>query len=66
MVDVFTEYKLSKDITLWATVENLTDQYYVDPLSLIQQPGPGPVSSAEMGLFHTCPWRVSLVHPKAL
>jgi hemoglobin/transferrin/lactoferrin receptor protein len=22
-------------------VENLTDQYYVDPLSLVQQPGPG-------------------------
>lgn len=41
LVDIFTEYKLSKDITLWATVENLTDQYYVDPLSLVQQPGPG-------------------------
>ena len=41
MFDLFTEYKLSKDISLWATVENLTDQYYVDPLSLVQQPGPG-------------------------
>ena len=41
MVDVFTEYKLSRDFTLWATVENVTDQYYVDPLSLVQQPGPG-------------------------
>lgn len=41
LFDVFTEYKLSKDITLWATIENLTDQYYVDPLSLVQQPGPG-------------------------
>lgn len=48
MVDVFTEYKLSKDITLWATVENLTDQYYVDPLSLVQQPGPG--RTARVGL----------------
>lgn len=41
LLDLFTEYKLSKDITLWATVENITDQYYVDPLSLVQQPGPG-------------------------
>ncbi|MGD9837164.1 MAG: TonB-dependent receptor [Afipia sp.] len=41
LFDVFAEYKLSKDITLWATIENLTDQYYVDPLSLVQQPGPG-------------------------
>jgi hemoglobin/transferrin/lactoferrin receptor protein len=41
LVDVFTEYKLTKDITFWATIENITDQYYVDPLSLVQQPGPG-------------------------
>ncbi|RKE65931.1 TonB-dependent receptor domain-containing protein [Pseudorhodoplanes sinuspersici] len=41
LVDVFSEYKLSKDITLWATIENLGDRYYVDPLSLVQQPGPG-------------------------
>lgn len=41
LLDVFTEYKLLKDITLWGTVENLTDHYYVDPLSLVQQPGPG-------------------------
>lgn len=48
MVDAFAEYKLSKDITLWATVENITDQYYVDPLSLVQQPGPG--RTARVGL----------------
>lgn len=48
MVDVFAEYKLSKDIKLWATVENLTDRYYVDPLSLVQQPGPG--RTARVGL----------------
>lgn len=41
LVDVFSEYKLTKDITLWATIENLGDRYYVDPLSLVQQPGPG-------------------------
>ncbi|MCP9630527.1 TonB-dependent receptor [Rhodopseudomonas palustris] len=41
LVDVFAEYRLTKDISLRATVENLTDQYYVDPLSLVQQPSPG-------------------------
>lgn len=41
LFDVFAEHKLSEDITLWATVENVTDRYYVDPLSLVQQPGPG-------------------------
>ncbi|TDR95065.1 hemoglobin/transferrin/lactoferrin receptor protein [Enterovirga rhinocerotis] len=41
MLDLFAEYKLSKDITMWAAMENVTDQYYVDPLSLVQQPGPG-------------------------
>ncbi len=41
LVDLFAEYKLTKDITLWATAENLLDQYYVDPLSLVQQPSPG-------------------------
>jgi len=34
--------------TLWATVENLADQYYIDPLSLVQQPGPG--RTARLGL----------------
>ena len=41
LIDLFTEYKLTNDITLSATVENLADQYFVDPLSLVQQPGPG-------------------------
>lgn len=73
MVDLFTEYKVSKDISLWATIENLTDQYYVDPLSLVQQPGPGrtarvgftgkfggndPISYASLaGLFASSPGR---------
>ena len=41
LFNVFTEYKMSEDVTLWATIENVGDQYYVDPLSLVQQPGPG-------------------------
>ncbi len=48
LFDIFTEYKLTKNITLWATMENLTDRYYVDPLSLVQQPGPG--RTARVGL----------------
>lgn len=41
MFDVFAEHKLSDDITVSASIENLTDQYYVDPLSLVQLPSPG-------------------------
>ncbi|WP_448954715.1 TonB-dependent receptor domain-containing protein [Labrys neptuniae] len=41
LVDVFAEYKFSETLTGSIRVENLTDQYYVDPLSLVQQPGPG-------------------------
>lgn len=48
LVDLFSEYKLTKDITLWATIENLGDRYYVDPLSLVQEPGPG--RSARIGV----------------
>lgn len=41
LVDVFAEYKLNENYTASVRVENLTDRFYVDPLSLAQQPGPG-------------------------
>ena len=41
LVDLFAEYRLTENLTLNARVENLTDLYYVDPLSLVQQPSPG-------------------------
>jgi hemoglobin/transferrin/lactoferrin receptor protein len=41
LVDVFAEYKINDNLTAAFRVENLTDQYYVDPLSLVRQPGPG-------------------------
>lgn len=41
LVDVFAEYKLNENYTATVRVENLTDRYYVDPLSLVMQPGPG-------------------------
>ncbi len=41
LVDVFAEYKLNDSWTAMVRVENLTDAYYVDPLSLVNQPSPG-------------------------
>lgn len=41
LVDVFAEYQFSDTLTGSLRVDNLTDQYYVDPLSLVQQPSPG-------------------------
>ena len=41
LVDVFAEYKINDNYTASFRVENLTDRFYVDPLSLAQQPGPG-------------------------
>ncbi len=41
LIDVFAEYKINDSLTATARIENLTDQYYVDPLGLVNQPGPG-------------------------
>lgn len=41
LVDVFSEYKLTDSMTAELRVENLFDKYYIDPLSLVTQPGPG-------------------------
>ncbi|XSG81095.1 MAG: TonB-dependent receptor domain-containing protein [Methyloligella sp. ZOD6] len=41
LVDVYAEYRLSEWLTAEFRVENLTDQFYIDPLSLVNQPGPG-------------------------
>lgn len=41
LADVFAEYKIDDTWTASVRVENLFDQYYVDPLSLVNQPGPG-------------------------
>jgi hemoglobin/transferrin/lactoferrin receptor protein len=41
LVDLFADYKINDTWTLGARVENVTDQYYVDPLGLVNQPGPG-------------------------
>lgn len=41
LVDAFAEYKINDTLTFTARVNNLFDRFYVDPLSLVQQPGPG-------------------------
>lgn len=41
LVDVFAEYKINDNVTASFRVENLTDQYYADPLGLAEMPGPG-------------------------
>jgi hemoglobin/transferrin/lactoferrin receptor protein len=41
MVDVFAEYKVTANVTANFRIENLMDVYYVDPLGLVNQPGPG-------------------------
>ncbi|WP_411037335.1 TonB-dependent receptor domain-containing protein [Shinella sp. BYT-45] len=41
LVDVFADYKINENFTASFRVENLFDRYYVDPLGLVQQPGPG-------------------------
>ncbi|MEM9633668.1 MAG: TonB-dependent receptor [Pseudomonadota bacterium] len=41
LVDAFAEYEITESLKANFRVENLTDQYYVDPLGSVQQPGPG-------------------------
>lgn len=41
LVDVFAEYQISESVTGIFRIENLTDQFYIDPLGTVQQPGPG-------------------------
>ncbi|MGI3166042.1 TonB-dependent receptor domain-containing protein [Pseudooceanicola sp. 200-1SW] len=41
LVDVFAEYEVNDTVTARLRVDNLTDQFYIDPLGLTTQPGPG-------------------------
>lgn len=41
LVDAFVSYKLTKNVTLDAAADNLTDVYYVNPLSNGFMPAPG-------------------------
>ncbi|MFT4090769.1 MAG: TonB-dependent receptor [Asticcacaulis sp.] len=48
LVDAFAEYDISENLTVALRAENLTDQYYVDPLGLMPQPGPGRTITANL------------------
>jgi hemoglobin/transferrin/lactoferrin receptor protein len=41
LVDVFAEYEINDAFTASVRVENLLDQFYVDPISIVSMPGPG-------------------------
>jgi hemoglobin/transferrin/lactoferrin receptor protein len=41
LLDVFASYQLSDFLMAQISIENLTDQYYVDPLNLALLPSPG-------------------------
>ena len=41
LADLFADLKVTENLIAGVRVENLTDEYYVDPLSLVQIPGPG-------------------------
>ncbi|WP_427789879.1 TonB-dependent receptor domain-containing protein [Brevundimonas diminuta] len=41
LTDVFADYRITDRLTASLRVENLFDRYYMDPLGLVTQPGPG-------------------------
>ena len=41
IIDLFGDYKFSETVSLNVNVENLTNQYYLDPLSFTRAPAPG-------------------------
>ena len=41
LVDLFAEYEFNDTLTGRLRMDNVTDQFYADPLGLTTQPGPG-------------------------
>lgn len=52
LIDLYADYKVNSALTASVTLENLTDRYYVDPLSLINVPGPGRTLYASLTLSY--------------
>ncbi|MDW5418346.1 TonB-dependent receptor [Iodobacter sp. CM08] len=50
LVDLFASYKINADTRVDMTIDNATDRYYLDPLSLSLMPGPGRTVRLSMGL----------------
>lgn len=60
LTDVFADYKINDTVTASFRVENLFDRFYMDPLGLVTQPGPGRTFSASLttrfGGDQALPW----------
>lgn len=41
LFDIYADYDFNDYLSASVRVQNLTDEYYIDPLSLVSQPGPG-------------------------
>lgn len=41
IVDLFSSYRFSEHFEVSASIENIFDRYYVDPMSIAKQPAPG-------------------------
>ncbi|NHQ84669.1 TonB-dependent receptor [Iodobacter sp. HSC-16F04] len=50
LVDLFASYKISADTQVDMTIDNATDRYYLDPLSLSLMPGPGRTVRMSLGM----------------
>lgn len=50
LVDLFASYQISKDSRVDMTIDNATDRYYLDPLTLSLMPGPGRTVRMSLGM----------------
>ncbi|MDC8756367.1 TonB-dependent receptor [Janthinobacterium fluminis] len=50
LVDLFASYKVAPNATLDLAVDNLSDRYYLDPLTLSLMPGPGRTMRLSLGV----------------
>lgn len=41
LLDLYAEYRINQGATMRLSVDNLTDRYYLDPLTKVVAPGPG-------------------------
>ncbi|ATQ42956.1 TonB-dependent receptor domain-containing protein [Caulobacter mirabilis] len=68
LVDLFADYRITDSLTASLRVENLFDRFYMDPLGLVTQPGPGRTVSFSLtqrfGGDQTLPW-LSPFEPEA-
>ncbi|MGL4603072.1 MAG: TonB-dependent receptor domain-containing protein, partial [Iodobacter sp.] len=50
LVDLFASYKINADTRVDMTMDNATDRYYLDPLTLSLMPGPGRTVRMSLGM----------------